>query len=149
MCIRDDARRGRAASVTRHTGQGHGGPAVLRRPNGRASCPGSTHNQRFCTVARGGRVAWERLCKKKNWSIFAFCMQLFSQYESDLAIFLRWRCPRGGVVIKIPHNRALELVLTQTTLPGIFCTIALAPQQKLHSPEGFHRCLDLRPRPTA
>ena len=34
--------------------------AVLRRPNGRASCPGSTHNQRFCRISRGGRFA-ERL----------------------------------------------------------------------------------------
>ena len=146
MCIRDDARRGRAASVTRHTGQGHGGPAVLRRPNGRASCPGSTHNQRFCTVARGGRVAWERLCKKKIGRFLRFACN----FSVNMSPTSPYSCvPRGGVVIKIPHNRALELVLTQTTLPGIFCTIALAPQQKLHSPEGFHRCLDLRPRPTA
>jgi len=70
--------RGHAASVTRRTGQGHGGPAVLRRPNVRASCPGSTHNQRFCTVARRGRVAWERLTKTKiHIFFFTFFIQLF------------------------------------------------------------------------
>ena len=97
------------------------------------------------SLAAGGSHGSD--CAKKKIGRF---LRFACNFSVNMSPTSPYSCvPRGGVVIKIPHNRALELVLTQTTLPGIFCTIALAPQQKLHSPEGFHRCLDLRPRPTA